>query len=219
MTEKDKPQFVIIAGPNGSGKSSTSKPLLKEGVFIIDLDQMAKALKTESPELEEMDANLRAILQVGRLVQEKIEKKESFAVETVLSTDKYHKDVDAAKEQGYEFQLVYIATRDPEINKERVQYRAENGGHDVPVEKIEARYYRSLDEMPKFYDKADHVVIVDNSDKAPTAQLFKENGQVTFINEKTEKWVIESLGENRMKEAIKSYLHSSAQEKDKGIER
>ncbi len=46
---------------------------------------------------------------------------------------------------GYKVYLYFVSTESPEINKFRVQARKVQKGHDVPVDKIVSRYYRSLD--------------------------------------------------------------------------
>lgn len=43
--------------------------------------------------------------------------------------------------------LRMFATDNPQINVARVKHRFKNGGHDVPVEKITSRYFRSLDNL------------------------------------------------------------------------
>lgn len=50
-----------------------------------------------------------------------------------------------AKEKGYEITSIFVYTNSPEINIERVAKRVEQGGHDVPKNKIVERYYRSLE--------------------------------------------------------------------------
>jgi predicted ABC-type ATPase len=44
-----------------------------------------------------------------------------------------------------------------------VQQRVAAGGHDVPHDKIIARYARSLDQMPWFLNQAHNALLYDNS--------------------------------------------------------
>jgi predicted ABC-type ATPase len=70
--------------------------------------------------------------------------RKSFSFETVMS-DRDKVDVlRDAQAEGYRTYLYYVATEDPEINKQRVRNRVADGGHPVPEEKIESRYHRSL---------------------------------------------------------------------------
>ena len=47
--------------------------------------------------------------------------------------------------KGYKNYLYFISPESVEINKQRVNERVKNRGHPVPINKIEDRYYKSLD--------------------------------------------------------------------------
>lgn len=64
---------------------------------------------------------------------------------------------------GYRNYLYFVATDDPLINISRVAYRVKTGGHDVPKEKIESRYYRSLDLLLNAVKSTNRAYIFDNS--------------------------------------------------------
>lgn len=68
----------------------------------------------------------------------------SFAFETVFSHESKLEFMKKAKQMGYKVYLYFLATDDPEININRVDFRVEKNGHSVPAEKIRERYYRSL---------------------------------------------------------------------------
>lgn len=68
-----------------------------------------------------------------------------------------------AQSKGYRTYLYYIATEDPAINIARVRNRVEQGGHDVPLEKIVSRYWRSLDLLLPAIRAANRAYIFDNS--------------------------------------------------------
>ena len=69
---------------------------------------------------------------------------QEFCFETVLSTERNLKLLKRAKEKGYFIRCYYILTADSMINVWRVKARVESGGHDVPEEKVIARYDRAL---------------------------------------------------------------------------
>ena len=56
-----------------------------------------------------------------------------------------------------------MATEDPAINVARVQQRVRNGGHSVPVDKIESRYIRSLALLNEAIAHTNRAYIFDNS--------------------------------------------------------
>lgn len=72
---------------------------------------------------------------------------ESFSQETVFSHPSKVMALKRAHEVGYRTYLYYVATPNVEINKGRVASRVAKGGHDVPTDKIEARYERSLQQI------------------------------------------------------------------------
>ena len=59
--------------------------------------------------------------------------------------------------------MIFVATESPEINKLRVEWRVEQGGHAVPEGKIESRYVRSLDFSIQAARLADRAYFVDNT--------------------------------------------------------
>jgi predicted ABC-type ATPase len=79
-------------------------------------------------------------------------KKETFCFETVFSHPSNVDIMRQAVAAGFKVYLYFVSTESPEINKYRVQVRVKQGGHNVPADKIEQRYYKSLELM---YDAAD----------------------------------------------------------------
>lgn len=74
-----------------------------------------------------------------------LERGDKFSFETVFSHPSKVDWMKRATENGYKVYLYFVSTESPEINKARVQNRVLKGGHNVPPEKIEERYFRSLD--------------------------------------------------------------------------
>ncbi|MEL6535554.1 MAG: hypothetical protein AAFQ98_09100 [Bacteroidota bacterium] len=96
-----------------------------------------------------------------------------FSFETVFSHPSKLDIMRRAKEAGYKVYLYYVATEDPEINKFRVKHiRVPMGGHDVPAEKIESRYFRSLDLLYDAAQLAYQAYFFDNSDDGGSHRLF-----------------------------------------------
>lgn len=87
----------------------------------------------------------------------------SFTFETVMSSPDKVRLLEKARQHGYRTYLYYVATDDPIINISRVKYRVRTGGHDVPVDKISSRYYRSLDLLPEAVKHTNRAYIFDNS--------------------------------------------------------
>ncbi len=87
----------------------------------------------------------------------------SFTFETVMSHESKVQLLCEAQGKGYRTYLYYIATDDPLINISRVENRVAQGGHAVPIEKIEPRYYRSLDLLAEAIRHTSRAYVFDNS--------------------------------------------------------
>lgn len=68
-----------------------------------------------------------------------------------------------AAKAGYRVYLYFVSTTSPKINKYRVELRVREGGHSVPEDKIESRYYRSLDLMFEASQLCYQAYFFDNS--------------------------------------------------------
>jgi predicted ABC-type ATPase len=70
--------------------------------------------------------------------------KQTFTFETVMSGADKLDLFREAQAHGYRTHLYFICTDRPIINRERVAGRMIMGGRDIPADKIDARYERSL---------------------------------------------------------------------------
>jgi predicted ABC-type ATPase len=97
------------------------------------------------------------------LRQSLIKSKQSFSFETVMSSPDKVELLEKTIEFGYRNYLYYVATDSPQINISRVEVRVKEGGHNVPTDKIESRYYRSLDFLLNAVKLTNRAFIFDNS--------------------------------------------------------
>jgi predicted ABC-type ATPase len=89
--------------------------------------------------------------------------RQTFTFETVMSSPDKVEFLAEARRCGYRTYLYYVATEDPAINISRVENRVRAGGHDVPADKITARYYRSLGLLWGAIEHTNRAYIFDNS--------------------------------------------------------
>ncbi|HEX8916179.1 MAG TPA: hypothetical protein VF796_27770 [Humisphaera sp.] len=87
----------------------------------------------------------------------------SFSFETVMSSRDKVDLLRDCRARGFRTYLYYVATEDPAINVERVRLRVASGGHDVPEDRVVARYRRSLDLLPEAIRHADRAYLFDTS--------------------------------------------------------
>ena len=86
-----------------------------------------------------------------------------FTIETVLSDVRKLEYIHLAKKLGYRIYLYFVATKDVEINIRRVAQRVEQGGHDVPEDKVRKRYEKSLQNLLETIKLCDRAYLFDNS--------------------------------------------------------
>jgi len=179
----EPPILWIVAGPNGSGKSSFYGTLEFEAsarsIWIINPDLLTVRLQ-QVEGLELQAANLQAVRRIEAWLEISIRAHQTVGVETVLSTSKYRRLVEAAKALQFQLRLTYIILDSPERNIERVRMRVKKGGHAVPEDKIVERYGRSLEQMPWFLDQVDEAWLYDNSDTSPKLIGRKHAGVITL---------------------------------------
>jgi predicted ABC-type ATPase len=157
----DAPFLLVLAGPNGSGKTTLTEYLLEAGIDFgdyINPDRIALTLDLPEPE-RSRQAQAIADFQRDRCLSGG----ESFSFETVMSHPSKVQLMIRADDAGYDVTLFFVCTSDPEINVRRVANRVRQGGHDVPQDRIVARYWRTLGLLPHAALVARRTVLFDNS--------------------------------------------------------
>jgi len=177
----DTSQILVFAGPNGSGKSTITSGFNIIGEYI-NADEIKKREKCD---------DLTAA-QIATSIREKyISERKSFTFETVLSSERNVLLLEKARNSGYKIFLVFILTNDVNINISRVEERVKKGGHDVPIEKIIKRYYKSISNLSKLIKFVDKAMIIDNSTETPELIIEIQNGRATL--HETKDWSIAKL--------------------------
>jgi predicted ABC-type ATPase len=172
-----RPRCLCVAGPNGSGKSTLVKRVgrdIPEG-FWIDPDYLAEQMRQERGNDRVSDDEAFRAARNRRV--DLAENLQTFGFETVFSHGSNVAFLRALKEIGYEVNLFFICTEDPEINVRRVGTRVAIGGHNVPTDKIIERYWRSLDLLSLGLQFFDRVMVLDNSLLAGESSEFKAGGR------------------------------------------
>jgi predicted ABC-type ATPase len=167
--------LLLLAGPNGAGKSTLFRMLRGEAglqsYVILNADDrtLAKLAAVgyqgfaETPLEELKRLFVEAANEVYYEATALLDQGANVCLETVLSTDKYCEMVGKVIAGGGRFELFYVALRSPAVSAQRVAYRVLKGGHDVPRERLEERWKRSLQFLPWFAQRADEVMVFDNS--------------------------------------------------------
>src|SRR5258708_4040523 len=121
-------------------------------------------------------------------------KNNTFTFETVLSHPSKLDFLKNARQRGYKNYLYFVCTVSPTINIARVAQRVALGGHDVPSDKIESRYYSSLALLSDLIPYTYHTYLFDNSSEDSEIALVAEIENGSAFIPKTEEipwWIDE----------------------------
>lgn len=154
--------LVVVAGPNGAGKSTFVDTYLRPtGIRIVNPDEIARALAPDDPGAVAYDAAQAA----EAVRQDLLARGTTFCMETVFSDPEGAKVafLRAAQRRGYQVLLVFIGLETDELAIARVTERVAAGGHDVPDEKVRARFPRALKNLASALRFVDHAFLFDNS--------------------------------------------------------
>ena len=135
------PSVIIIAGPNGAGKTSFGDEYLsvEERQFeFVNADEIARGLGAQQR------SDVLAARMMLRRVDELVQAKADFAVETTLATLTYAQKIPAWRQKGYVVSLVYLRLNSVEESIARVRKRVAAGGHGIPLDAIQRRFGKSL---------------------------------------------------------------------------
>ena len=168
-----KKKLYIIAGCNGAGKTTASFNILPEILScqeFVNADEIARGISPFNPE--------KVALEAGRLmlnrINELMEIGEDFAFETTLATKSHRNRIIEARKKGYYITLVFYWLDSPELAKQRVKLRVKEGGHNIPADVIERRYFAGIKNLFNLYlPICDYTLLYDNSLTSPL--LIMEN--------------------------------------------
>jgi predicted ABC-type ATPase len=161
-----QPLLIVLAGPNGAGKTTFFDEYLQPlGLPYVNADRLARALRTTPSPGGEDDIDRRAFDEAERLRAAFVEAHISFCTETVLSDQvgaklRFLRDARAA---GFVVVLIFIGLDSSVLSVARVTQRVRAGGHDIPDDKLHARFPRTLHNLRAAMSTVSHAVLFDNS--------------------------------------------------------
>lgn len=181
---KDSPKLFIISGCNGAGKTTASFNILPEILDckqFLNADEIARGLSPFDPESVSIEAGRILLNRFDELV--KIG--ETFAVETTLATLIYKDKILKVQSIGYEVTLLYFWLTDVNMAYDRVNSRVMEGGHNIPKDVINRRYFKGIKNLFNIYlPLCERALIIDNSDSNPELIFTQSKGsELEIINE------------------------------------
>lgn len=179
MSEK---HLYIIAGCNGAGKTTASYTILPEIIDcreFVNADEIAKGLSPFQPEKVAFEAGRIMLNRINDL----LDHNNCFAFETTLASKIYRQKIHSAKQKGFKTILLFFWLNSPQLAKDRVATRVLEGGHNIPDDVIERRYYKGIRNLFNIYlPIVDRAMIFDNS-KGRQEILAEKKGELIFMNE------------------------------------
>jgi predicted ABC-type ATPase len=180
-----RPVMVALAGPNGAGKTTFYHAHLRRaGLRFVNADVLARDL--------ELDPYAAATV-ADALRRELVKQRESFVFETVFSDPVGEKlaFLRETAEAGYTVVLCFIGISDPSVSEERVAMRVSQGGHDVPTEKLVARFPRTQSNLRAALRDVPHVMIFDNDNmRTPFRKVAVfESGRQVSLSKPVPRWL------------------------------
>jgi len=177
------PNLYIIAGCNGAGKTTASYSILPEILNcreFVNADNIAAGLSPFNPDNVAFEAGRIMLNRISELMAGQ----DDFALETTLATRSYVSLIKKAHLQGYKVSLLYFWLASPVIAAQRVAKRVSKGGHHIPVDVINRRYYRGIFNLHNLYmPVCDEWTLVDNMDLAPEVIAKSDSFGKTIFND------------------------------------
>ncbi|MCJ8330067.1 MAG: zeta toxin family protein [Lentisphaeria bacterium] len=157
-----KKVLYIISGANGSGKTTFGKNLqLQLGFKFINADEIAKELDPDNS----TGGKLTAGREFFKQIDDEIEHKHSFIIESTLSGKYLKRLVLEVADKGYSVELIYIFLESPLVCIERIKERILHGRHFVPDNDVIRRFYRSKNNFWNVYRHlSDKWLLIYNSE-------------------------------------------------------
>jgi len=162
VNDNSLPEFI-----NGQGNSWLQKATKEKSRISITCSEGILLVKDKPSPYD-------AALAADFIRHQLLIKGETFTFETVLS---HPSKIDFLKQgikAGYKNYLYFICTVDPAINIERIKQRVGLGGHDVPEDRIEKRYYESLNILKTIIPLCHRVYLFDNSSEERSIEPVAE---------------------------------------------
>ena len=184
--------MIMLAGPNGAGKTTIYEHIVhaKFNAPFINADKIQKE--------ELSDQSMKGAYQAAKIAeqrrQEHLKSNLSFVSESTFSHPSKLQLIDDAIKANFRVMVYHVNVRTPELSIARVAERVKEGGHDVPEEKIRARYMRNQVLIKQAVLSADVGFVYDNSrlNNSPKLCLIFRHGNLVLKKAALPKWV-ESL--------------------------
>ena len=189
-----EPIFHLLAGPNGAGKSTLYYALLASGTLddgleFVNADVHERSHLQHISDLQKRSEAARDWADGRR--EALLNAKLGFVSETVFSHESKLSLISRAQSLGYRVVLYVVSVGDPLRLLARVSQRVNEGGHNVPAQRILKRYPRTMANLKEAVRLADLAFVYDSAEVAQGAHLLLalcEKEQTTLLTSTLPLW-------------------------------
>jgi len=135
----------------------------RAGADYFNPDEATTAILAANPGMSATDANSAAWHQGKRLLQRAIAERLDFAFETTLGGHTIPSLLQEAMAADIDVRMWFVGLSSPELHMDRVRARVARGGHDIPEDKIRARYDGSRVNLIELMPRLAELQVFDNS--------------------------------------------------------
>jgi predicted ABC-type ATPase len=163
---RTQPVLIFLAGPNGAGKTTFFEHYLSRlELPYVNADRVARILREADPSASADRIDRRAFTEADKLRTALLEAGLSFCTETVFSDPVRAKlkFLEKARSRGFAVFLVFIGLESADLSVAREKQRVAHGGHDIPDDKLQARFPRTLANLRAAIPLVDEAFLLDNS--------------------------------------------------------
>lgn len=185
-----RPIYTLIAGINGAGKTSLYWTLSRNGSLgvRINIDEIVK----ERGDWHDPKLQIMAGREALKRIYECIDNQISFHTETTLPGLSIVRQINRAKEKGFEIQLYFVGVESVDIALERVHRRMAHGGHGIDDQCLMRRYEQLIPNLRKILPLCDRAVMFDNTVRFRQIALLYQN-RVVDCDRNLPNWFIEIM--------------------------
>lgn len=163
--------IYVLAGCNGGGKSSIGGAALRQsGAEFFNPDEAARRIAVANaqrrPLLSQAQINGAAWNEGRRLLRRAIAEHAHLAFETTLGGQTMTSLLEQAARAGLAVHIWFVGLADVELHIDRVRRRVAKGGHDIPVDKIRARFDNGRLNLVRLLPRLSELHLYDNSAEA-----------------------------------------------------
>ena len=148
-------------------------------IRFYNADSIAEGLGDANDPKQQAEA--RAI--VDAAIETRFRSHEPFGFESTWSGSSRPAIVRRAHGEGYETHAVFLGTRHPDINVQRVRRGVLEGGHDIAETEIRRRWHAAGENLVRNWQFFDHIEMLDNSGRAPQVVFARDHDADVVLRE------------------------------------